>query len=147
MEVVARRAAAAAVGLFAGLGRRGRVSALAPARTYASETEAAAAEHDAELDAFREQVRVFAQKEIAPLAHDIDASNAFPSFPAGEPDLWQRMGSYGLHGLTVPESKGGLGLGYQYHCVAMEEVSRASGAVGLSYGAHSNLCINQINRN
>ena len=101
---------------------------------------------DDELDEFREQVRHFAQNEVAPHAALIDESNDFPVFPDGEADLWKKLGDFGLHGLTVPEEKGGLGLGYAYHCVAMEELSRASGAVALSYGAHSNLCINQITR-
>jgi isovaleryl-CoA dehydrogenase len=89
----------------------------------------------------RDSARGFAEKEIAPRAAAIDRENLFPI------DLWPKMGSLGLHGITAPEEYGGLGLGYLEHCVAMEEVSRASGAVGLSYGAHSNLCVNQIVRN
>ncbi|MGA8444960.1 MAG: acyl-CoA dehydrogenase family protein, partial [Roseiarcus sp.] len=89
----------------------------------------------------RDSARAFAEKEIAPRAAAIDRDNLFPR------DLWPRMGALGLHGITAPEEYGGLGLGYLEHCVAMEEVSRASGAVGLSYGAHSNLCVNQIVRN
>jgi isovaleryl-CoA dehydrogenase len=89
----------------------------------------------------RDSARAFAENEIAPRAAQIDRDNAFPR------DLWPRMGELGLHGVTAPEEYGGLGLGYLAHCVAMEEVSRASGSVGLSYGAHSNLCINQIVRN
>jgi isovaleryl-CoA dehydrogenase len=89
----------------------------------------------------RDSARTFAAKEIAPRAASIDRDNAFPR------DLWPRMGAIGLHGITAPEEYGGLGLGYVEHCVAMEEVSRASGSVGLSYGAHSNLCVNQIVRN
>jgi isovaleryl-CoA dehydrogenase len=89
----------------------------------------------------RDSARGFAEKEIAPRAAAIDRENLFPI------DLWPKMGSLGLHGITAPEDYGGLGLGYLEHCVAMEEVSRASGAVGLSYGAHSNLCVNQIVRN
>jgi isovaleryl-CoA dehydrogenase len=89
----------------------------------------------------RNTVSVFAQAEIAPRAADIDKSNEFPR------DLWPRMGELGLHGITVEEEFGGLGLGYLDHAVAMEEVSRASASVALSYGAHSNLCINQIRRN
>src|SRR5882762_10302443 len=75
------------------------------------------------------------------LGDDIDRDNVFPR------DLWPQMGELGLHGITVEEEWGGSGLGYLAHCVAMEEVSRASAAVGLSYGAHSNLCVNQIRRN
>ncbi len=89
----------------------------------------------------RDSARAFAEKEIAPRAAEIDRDNLFPR------DLWPKMGALGLHGITVPEEYGGLGLGYLEHCVAMEEVSRASGSVGLSYGAHSNLCVNQIVRN
>jgi len=92
-------------------------------------------------DAIRESVRDFAQNEIAPRADEIDRTNTFPR------DLWPRMGALGLHGITVEEEFGGAGLGYLEHVVAMEEVSRASASVGLSYGAHSNLCVNQIRRN
>ena len=92
-------------------------------------------------DMIRESARDFAEKEIAPRAAAIDRENLFPR------DLWPKMGGLGLHGITAPERYGGLALGYLEHCVAMEEVSRASGAVGLSYGAHSNLCVNQIVRN
>ena len=92
-------------------------------------------------DMIRESARAFADREIAPRAAQIDRDNAFPR------DLWPKMGDLGLHGITAPEEFGGLGLGYLCHCVAMEEISRASGAVGLSYGAHSNLCVNQIVRN
>src|SRR5271165_3863509 len=92
-------------------------------------------------DMIRESARHFADKEIAPRAAAIDRDNLFPR------DLWPKMGALGLHGITAPEAFGGLGLGYLEHCIAMEEVSRASGAVGLSYGAHSNLCVNQIARN
>ncbi len=95
----------------------------------------------ADVDALRQSVQAFAQDRIAPRAAEIDRSNKFPR------DLWPQMGALGLHGITVEEEWGGAGLGYLEHCVAMEEVSRASGAVGLSYGAHSNLCINQIRRN
>jgi len=94
---------------------------------------------DAEM--LRETVRSFAAAEIAPRAHAIDRTNSFPR------DLWQPMGALGLHGITVEEEWGGAGLGYLEHCIAMEEVSRASASVGLSYGAHSNLCVNQIRRN
>ena len=89
----------------------------------------------------RESARLFAEKEIAPRAAAIDRDDRFPR------DLWPKMGALGLHGITAPEEFGGLGFGYLEHCVAMEEVSRASGSVGLSYGAHSNLCVNQIVRN
>jgi isovaleryl-CoA dehydrogenase len=93
-----------------------------------------------EVDAIREATRKFAQNRIAPMAARIDAENRFPR------ELWPEMGALGLHGITVEEEWGGLGLGYLAHVVAMEEVSRASAAIGLSYGAHSNLCINQIRR-
>ena len=92
-------------------------------------------------DAIRETVHAFSQNEIAPRAAEIDRSNQFPR------DLWPKMGSLGLHGITVEEEYGGTGLGYLEHCIAVEEMSRASAAVGLSYGAHSNLCVNQIRRN
>ena len=92
-------------------------------------------------DAIRETVRDFAQDQIAPRAEEIDRTNQFPR------DLWPAMGALGLHGITVEEEYGGTGLGYLEHVVAMEEVSRASASVGLSYGAHSNLCVNQIRRN
>ncbi len=92
-------------------------------------------------DAIRATVRAFSQDEIAPRAAEIDRDNLFPR------DLWPKMGALGLHGLTVEEEFGGAGLGYLEHCIAMEEVSRASASVGLSYGAHSNLCINQLRRN
>ncbi len=94
-----------------------------------------------EAGMLRETVRSFSSTEIAPRADDIDRSNTFPR------DLWVPMGALGLHGITVEEEWGGTGLGYLEHCVAMEEVSRASASVGLSYGAHSNLCVNQIRRN
>ena len=90
------------------------------------------------IDAVRDQVRRFAQEKIAPRAAAIDRSNDFPR------DLWPELGSLGLLGMTVPEADGGVGLGYLAHLVAMEEISRASASVGLSYGAHSNLCVNQI---
>jgi len=91
-------------------------------------------------EAIRESTRRFAADRIAPLAAGIDEDNAFPRA------LWPEMGELGLHGITVEERWGGLGLGYLEHCVAMEEVSRASASIGLSYGAHSNLCVNQIRR-
>ena len=93
-----------------------------------------------EIDALRDMVRRFARDEIAPRADDIDKSNEFPS------DLWEKMGQLGLHGITVSQAEGGAGMGYLAHCVAIEEISRASASVGLSYGAHSNLCVNQIAR-
>ncbi len=92
-------------------------------------------------DAIRQSVFDFSQQEIAPRAAEIDRDNEFPR------DLWPKMGALGLHGLTVEEDYGGSGLGYLEHCIAMEEVSRASASVGLSYGAHSNLCVNQLRRN
>ncbi|HEY0105875.1 MAG TPA: isovaleryl-CoA dehydrogenase [Rhizomicrobium sp.] len=92
-------------------------------------------------DVIRETTRRFSDAEIAPLAARIDRDNRFPR------ELWRPMGELGLHGITVEEEFGGLGLGYLEHVVAMEEVSRGSAAVGLSYGAHSNLCINQLRRN
>ena len=94
-----------------------------------------------EIDQLRETVRAFADDEIAPLAAEIDRTDAFPR------GLWPKMGALGLHGITVDEEYGGTGMGYLAHVVAMEEVSRGSASVGLSYGAHSNLCINQIHRN
>ena len=92
-------------------------------------------------DAIRDTVFAFAQEKIAPRAEEIDKTNQFPR------DLWPEMGALGLHGMTVEEEYGGTGLGYLEHCIAVEEVSRASASVGLSYGAHSNLCVNQIRRN
>jgi isovaleryl-CoA dehydrogenase len=93
------------------------------------------------IDLLRAAVEDFAQAEIAPLAAEIDRSNEFPQ------QLWRKLGDMGLLGITVPESYGGSAMGYLAHIVAMEEISRASASVGLSYGAHSNLCVNQINRN
>ena len=93
------------------------------------------------VDLLRDAVFEFAQSEIAPLAADIDRNNEFPN------ELWPKLGEMGLLGITVPETLGGSDMGYLAHIVAMEEISRASASVGLSYGAHSNLCVNQINRN
>src|SRR5579863_5987494 len=92
-------------------------------------------------DMLRDTVRTFASDRIAPIAEEIDRTNTFPRH------LWPELGALGLLGVTVEEEYGGAGLGYLEHCVAMEEVSRGSAAVGLSYGAHSNLCVNQIRRN
>ena len=94
-----------------------------------------------DVDALRDTVARFADGEIAPRADEIDRTNTFPR------DLWPRLGELGVLGVTVAEEYGGAGLGYLAHCVAMEEISRGSASVGLSYGAHSNLCVNQINRN
>jgi isovaleryl-CoA dehydrogenase len=93
------------------------------------------------VDLLRDTVRSFTSDRIAPLADEIDRSNAFPR------QLWPELGALGLLGITVEEEWGGAGLGYLAHCVAMEEISRGSASVGLSYGAHSNLCVNQIRRN
>ncbi len=92
-------------------------------------------------DQLRDTVRAFTADEIAPIAAEIDKSNVFPRH------LWPKLGALGLHGITVAEDYGGSGLGYLEHCIAMEELSRGSASVGLSYGAHSNLCVNQISRN
>ena len=94
-----------------------------------------------DINALRDAVREFAQSEIAPRAADIDKHDQFPM------DLWRKMGALGVLGITVSEEYGGAGMGYLAHMVAMEEISRASASVGLSYGAHSNLCVNQIKRN
>ena len=94
-----------------------------------------------EVDALRDAVQHFAQQEIAPRAAEIDASDQFPM------DLWRKMGELGVLGITVSEEYGGANMGYLAHMIAMEEISRASASVGLSYGAHSNLCVNQLKRN
>ena len=93
-----------------------------------------------DIDALRETVRKFALEEIAPKSADVDRSNDFPM------ELWEMMGNLGLHGITISEEFGGVDMGYLDHCVAVEEISRANAAIGMSYGAHSNLCINQIYR-
>ena len=98
-------------------------------------------DHGPDIAALRAALQDFATHEIAPRAAEIDRSNQFPH------DLWRKMGNLGIYGLTLPEDIGGTNLGYLAHIIAMEEISRASASVGLSYGAHSNLCINQINRN
>ncbi|TNE58342.1 MAG: isovaleryl-CoA dehydrogenase [Alphaproteobacteria bacterium] len=97
--------------------------------------------HGETIDMLRETVAAFAQNEIAPLAAEIDQNNAFPR------EIWNKLGDLGVLGMTAPEEFGGANMGYLAHVIAMEEISRASAAVGLSYGAHSNLCINQITRN
>src|SRR6516164_1363172 len=94
-----------------------------------------------DVDMLRDTVRDFAKDKIAPRAEEIDRTNTFPR------ELWPQLGALGLLGITVEEESGGAGLGYLAHCVAMEEISRASASIGLSYGAHSNLCVNQIRRN
>ncbi|MEM9760751.1 MAG: acyl-CoA dehydrogenase family protein, partial [Pseudomonadota bacterium] len=91
-----------------------------------------------EIEALQETVRRFAAERVAPLADEIDRTNEFPMH------LWREMGELGLLGITVPEELGGAGMGYVAHTLAVEEISRASASVGLSYGAHSNLCVNQI---
>ena len=96
---------------------------------------------DEDITILQKNVRKFAQKEIAPLAKQIDDSNEFPKH------LWEKLGALGLLGITADTSFGGSGMGYLAHCIALEEISRASASVGLSYGAFSNLCVNQINRN
>ncbi|MEO1612242.1 MAG: acyl-CoA dehydrogenase family protein, partial [Pseudomonadota bacterium] len=96
---------------------------------------------DEETEALREMTHRWAQERVAPMAAEIDKSNAFPM------ELWREMGDLGLLGVTVEEEYGGVGMGYLAHTIAVEEISRASASVGLSYGAHSNLCVNQIRRN
>ena len=96
---------------------------------------------DETLIALRDSVAAFCAKEIAPIAQEVDQKNLFPAH------LWKKMGDMGLMGMTVSEEYGGTNLGYLAHILVMQEISRASASIGLSYGAHSNLCINQINRN
>src|SRR2546430_4698145 len=98
-------------------------------------------DHGETIAMLRDSVRDFANKEIAPRAAEIDVSNQFP------PDLWRKLGALGVLGITVEEEYGGTAMGYLAHIIAMEEISRASASIGLSYGAHSNLCVNQIRRN
>ena len=98
-------------------------------------------EHGETIDMLRDSVRDFTAKEIAPRAAQIDETNEFP------PDLWRKLGALGLLGITVEEEYGGTAMGYLAHIIAMEEISRGSASIGLSYGAHSNLCVNQIRRN
>ncbi|MGH8746041.1 MAG: acyl-CoA dehydrogenase family protein, partial [Burkholderiales bacterium] len=98
-------------------------------------------DHGETIALLRESVSNFVAREIAPRAAEIDRANEFPS------DLWPKLGALGLLGITVEENFGGTAMGYLAHIVAMEEISRASASVGLSYGAHSNLCVNQIHRN
>ncbi|GFR52095.1 hypothetical protein Agub_g14605 [Astrephomene gubernaculifera] len=131
---IARRQTLSAKGIFL-KAHRCLTSAPEP-----SSSEPGSASH---LREFRAQVQAFAQQVIAPHAESIDRENNFPS----SVNLWREMGNFGLLGITAPPEYGGLGLGYSEHCIAMEEISRASGSVGLSYGAHSNLCVNQIVRN
>ena len=98
-------------------------------------------DHGEDIAALRESIQQFAAKEIAPRAAEIDKTDQFPM------DLWKKLGDLGVLGVTVKEQDGGIDMGYLAHIIAMEEISRASASVGLSYGAHSNLCVNQINRN
>ena len=97
--------------------------------------------HEDTINMLRDSVAAFSNKELAPRAAEIDEKNVFPA------DLWKKLGDLGILGITAPEEYGGANMGYLAHCVAMEEVSRGSASVGLSYGAHSNLCVNQIVRN
>ena len=94
--------------------------------------------HGEAIDMLRSTVRKFAASEIAPRAAEIDRTNQFPT------DLWRKMGELGLYGITVEEEYGGTNMGYLAHVIAIEEISRASASVGLSYAAHSHLCVNQI---
>src|SRR5690606_19813951 len=96
---------------------------------------------DETLTALRDSVRAFAEKEIMPIAADVDRDNAFPM------PMWRKLGDLGVLGVTASEEYGGAGMGYLAHTLVMEEISRASASIGLSYGAHSNLCVNQISLN
>src|SRR5829696_7456949 len=98
-------------------------------------------DHGETIGMLRDSVRDFVSKEIAPRAAEIDRTNEFP------PELWRKLGSLGVLGITVEDEYGGTAMGYLAHIVAMEEISRGSASIGLSYGAHSNLCVNQIRRN
>ncbi len=91
-----------------------------------------------DIELLRESVRRFAQEKIAPIAQSVDQDNEFPA------DMWRQLGNLGLLGVTIPEKFGGTGLGYLAHLIAVEEISRASASIGLSYGAHSNLCLNNL---
>ena len=124
-------------------GRSQRLATLLPRCRAFTQAAVDTSTNDDQVEEFRDTVRSFAQTLVAPHAADIDKNNSFPK----DVNLWTAMGDFGLHGITVPVEHGGLGLGYLYHCIAMEEISRASGSVALSYGAHSNLCINQLVRN
>ena len=97
--------------------------------------------HDEEIGLLRQTLSQFSAQEIAPRAAEIDRNNEFPN------DLWPKLGQLGLLGITIPEEYGGSGMGYLAHAIAIEEISRASASVGLSYAAHSNLCLNQIRLN
>jgi len=110
-------------------------------RMIANDYPSLSFDHGDAAEMLRGSVRSFAEDEIAPRARSIDETNDFP------PDLWKKMGDLGLLGITTDEQYGGAEMGYLEHCIAMEEISRASASVGLSYGAHSNLCVNQISRN
>ncbi|KAI8923139.1 acyl-CoA dehydrogenase/oxidase [Entophlyctis helioformis] len=122
--------------------RTGVAASLVPKRCIANDSyNVAVAGLSEDLDQLRQSVHDFAQRELAPRAGEIDKTNNFPM------DMWRKFGDMGLLGITAPEEYGGQGMGYLAHTIVMEEISRASGSVALSYGAHSNLCVNQIVRN